>query len=231
MPIQLFFFCNFTILRNNPFLIIFYYYLIHGSLISSRKATLSLPLSILQVRYILFTKLEVRTWKTMQEVLTTDRSEVRRRPRSVQSSLRQRFPSTYRLCLVNNLFIFLLVCIYFHEFQGFFKVLYSLFRIVLACQVRTSCQPIRTQNVQVLRTGTDKLNSFVLHSFFVHFFYLLGHVWSDNYPVAYTNWDVGQPDSYNGREDCVQLYVDTGYWSDISCTYTLPFICKRKKCK
>ncbi|CAB3993328.1 Hypothetical predicted protein [Paramuricea clavata] len=55
-----------------------------------------------------------------------------------------------------------------------------------------------------------------------------GHAWSDKTPVSYTNWDVGQPDSYNGREACTQLYGDIGYWSDVNCFTLKPFVCKRK---
>ena len=56
-----------------------------------------------------------------------------------------------------------------------------------------------------------------------------GHVWSDKTPLFYTNWDMGQPDSYNGREACTQLHKDTGYWRDLPCYYRNAYICKRPK--
>ncbi|XP_046846401.1 uncharacterized protein LOC124440117 isoform X2 [Xenia sp. Carnegie-2017] len=53
-----------------------------------------------------------------------------------------------------------------------------------------------------------------------------GHVWSDGTPVSYTNWDKGQPDSFNGQEACTQLNSDIRYWSDVNCYFKKPFVCK-----
>ncbi|XP_028395191.1 uncharacterized protein LOC114519267 isoform X2 [Dendronephthya gigantea] len=56
-----------------------------------------------------------------------------------------------------------------------------------------------------------------------------GHVWSDGQPVRYTNWSVGQPDSYNGLEACVEMNPDTGVWSDRDCNEHKNVICKKAK--
>ena len=57
----------------------------------------------------------------------------------------------------------------------------------------------------------------------------IGHVWSDGQPVRYTNWSVGQPDSYNGLEACVEMDPDTGVWSDRDCNEYKNVICKKAK--
>ena len=58
---------------------------------------------------------------------------------------------------------------------------------------------------------------------------LIGHIWSDDQPVRYTNWAVGQPDSYNGLEACVEMDPITGYWSDKDCNKVKDVVCKMKK--
>ncbi|CAB3985203.1 macrophage mannose receptor 1-like, partial [Paramuricea clavata] len=56
-----------------------------------------------------------------------------------------------------------------------------------------------------------------------------GHVWSDGQPVGYTNWDVGQPDSYNGLDACVEINPDTGLWSDRPCNEIKDVVCKKPR--
>jgi hypothetical protein len=58
-----------------------------------------------------------------------------------------------------------------------------------------------------------------------------GHQWSDNQPVRYTNWDYGQPDSYNGLDDCVTINPDTGFWNDRDCNEIKDVVCKKPKSK
>lgn len=60
---------------------------------------------------------------------------------------------------------------------------------------------------------------------------MTGHVWTDSQPVRYTNWDVGQPDSYNGLDACVAMNPDTGLWSDRDCYENKGVICKKRKRK
>ena len=58
---------------------------------------------------------------------------------------------------------------------------------------------------------------------------MTGHVWSDGQPVRYTNWDFGQPDSYNGLEACVEIDPITGFWSDRDCNEMKNVVCKKPK--
>ena len=56
-----------------------------------------------------------------------------------------------------------------------------------------------------------------------------GHIWTDGQPVGYTNWDVAQPDSYNGLEACVEMDPVTGRWSDADCSTKKSFFCKKSR--
>ncbi len=58
-----------------------------------------------------------------------------------------------------------------------------------------------------------------------------GHVWSDDQPVRYTNWDYGQPNSYNGLDACVEMNPDTGFWNDRDCNDIKDVVCKMSKSK
>jgi hypothetical protein len=53
------------------------------------------------------------------------------------------------------------------------------------------------------------------------------HTWVDGAPLAQStaNWDVGQPDNYNGNEDCVELQVE-GEWNDLRCDIKRGFVCE-----
>lgn len=43
------------------------------------------------------------------------------------------------------------------------------------------------------------------------------HVWYDQSPIVYTNWNGGEPNN-SGNEDCVQIYPD-GKWNDLKCSW------------
>nr|XP_032822861.1 collectin-10-like isoform X2 [Petromyzon marinus] len=44
----------------------------------------------------------------------------------------------------------------------------------------------------------------------------------------YTHWKSGEPNAYNGKEECVEMLTD-GFWNDISCTKPLYFLCQKLK--
>ncbi|XP_041040880.1 macrophage mannose receptor 1 [Carcharodon carcharias] len=57
-----------------------------------------------------------------------------------------------------------------------------------------------------------------------------GFVWSDDSPVAFQNWNPGEPNQFRGIENCVE--AGTGYemqWNDIHCESLHDWICKIKK--
>ncbi|XP_048579859.1 uncharacterized protein LOC5521691 isoform X2 [Nematostella vectensis] len=55
-----------------------------------------------------------------------------------------------------------------------------------------------------------------------------GHLWSDGTPVQFTRWGPAEPDSHSGQQPCVVL-KSTGYWGDVGCYATRPYMCKRTR--
>ncbi|XP_077993133.1 macrophage mannose receptor 1-like [Glandiceps talaboti] len=53
------------------------------------------------------------------------------------------------------------------------------------------------------------------------------HVWSDNTPVDYVNWDEQNPDDAYGSEQCVELVATDGEWNDNNCGANFWFVCKK----
>jgi len=53
-------------------------------------------------------------------------------------------------------------------------------------------------------------------------------VWDDASPPGYTNWGPGQPDNYNGNQNCMaDNWDNNNQWNDAPCYYPLKFICER----
>ncbi|XP_041665587.1 ladderlectin-like [Cheilinus undulatus] len=50
-------------------------------------------------------------------------------------------------------------------------------------------------------------------------------MWSDGSAVNTTIWLPGQPDNYQGNEDCTEIWGPDFRWNDILCTMTKPFVC------
>jgi cysteine-rich repeat protein len=50
--------------------------------------------------------------------------------------------------------------------------------------------------------------------------------WSSAEPFEFTAWGVGQPDDFNGLEDCVHLTAADGSWNDLACDARLPYVCE-----
>lgn len=51
------------------------------------------------------------------------------------------------------------------------------------------------------------------------------HVWLDGRPAMYTRWAAGEPNDFEGLEDCAVLY-DLGEWNDLPCGQLRPFLCE-----
>jgi len=46
-------------------------------------------------------------------------------------------------------------------------------------------------------------------------------------PLEFTNWNSGQPDDFQDREDCVVKRAPTGGWNDLPCNSALAYVCER----
>jgi len=50
-----------------------------------------------------------------------------------------------------------------------------------------------------------------------------GWTWITGEPWDYTAWSSGEPNDFNGNEDCAQMYT-SGLWNDINCTDTYSYM-------
>jgi cysteine-rich repeat protein len=55
--------------------------------------------------------------------------------------------------------------------------------------------------------------------------------WLDGSGLSYAEWELGEPNDYDGREDCVEAnYGVSGSWNDLDCNEQRPFICESSGC-
>ena len=52
-------------------------------------------------------------------------------------------------------------------------------------------------------------------------------LWATGEPWAYTNWSPGQPDNWQGLEDCMELLLSTKEFNDEDCTHIRNYMCER----
>ncbi|XP_028439590.1 galactose-specific lectin nattectin [Perca flavescens] len=56
-------------------------------------------------------------------------------------------------------------------------------------------------------------------------------MWSDGSTFDYKNWDVGQPDNFDGEENCLEMNYQGRNWNDAPCARTtviiFPFLCSK----
>jgi len=55
------------------------------------------------------------------------------------------------------------------------------------------------------------------------------YVWADGSSLEYTNWASGEPNDWQGSEDCVGMYT-SGEWNDYSCSTTMGYVCQVEVC-
>ncbi|XP_033624558.1 macrophage mannose receptor 1-like [Asterias rubens] len=53
------------------------------------------------------------------------------------------------------------------------------------------------------------------------------YTWSDNTPIDFENWVAGEPNDFNGEEQCGELYAGDGKWNDANCGIDKNFICRK----
>ena len=53
--------------------------------------------------------------------------------------------------------------------------------------------------------------------------------WVDGSAVTYSNWYTGQPNNYNGNQDCVEI-LNTGKWNDQYCSLKLEYVMEISQC-
>ncbi|XP_074652342.1 macrophage mannose receptor 1-like isoform X2 [Tubulanus polymorphus] len=49
--------------------------------------------------------------------------------------------------------------------------------------------------------------------------------WSDGSSWDYTNWQSGEPNSFNNQEECLEMYGNSMKWNDINCHTSRYYIC------
>jgi cysteine-rich repeat protein len=49
--------------------------------------------------------------------------------------------------------------------------------------------------------------------------------WYSGEMFSYSNWSSGEPNNFNGNEDCVEI-LTSGQWNDMDCTSTRAYICE-----
>ncbi|XP_041458722.1 macrophage mannose receptor 1-like isoform X2 [Lytechinus variegatus] len=51
--------------------------------------------------------------------------------------------------------------------------------------------------------------------------------WSDRTAVDFTSWADGEPNDYNGEEQCAEFYYPAGSWNDANCAKETVFVCRK----
>ncbi|XP_077994200.1 alpha-N-acetylgalactosamine-specific lectin-like [Glandiceps talaboti] len=51
--------------------------------------------------------------------------------------------------------------------------------------------------------------------------------WLDGSLVTYSDWNTGQPDNYENKEDCGHFVYHNGKWNDLPCSKKIGFICEK----
>ena len=54
-------------------------------------------------------------------------------------------------------------------------------------------------------------------------------LWIGGAPVTFANWSTGQPDDFQGREDCVVKTIPAGSWNDLPCRNLNAYVCERRE--
>jgi hypothetical protein len=51
---------------------------------------------------------------------------------------------------------------------------------------------------------------------------------SDHSTINYTNWGKGEPNNYNGNEDCGVIHTRPVFtWNDVPCSHAYGYICEK----
>ncbi|XP_030828651.1 macrophage mannose receptor 1 [Strongylocentrotus purpuratus] len=56
-----------------------------------------------------------------------------------------------------------------------------------------------------------------------------GYIWSDGLAVTYVNWGSGEPNDFDGTENCAEMFFSGRGWNDHLCTATRSILCKVPK--
>jgi hypothetical protein len=54
-------------------------------------------------------------------------------------------------------------------------------------------------------------------------------LWNGGAPIAFSHWAMGEPNDYQGREDCVVKTMPDGSWNDVPCRNLNAYVCERSE--
>jgi hypothetical protein len=54
-------------------------------------------------------------------------------------------------------------------------------------------------------------------------------LWIGGAPLTFGNWAMGQPDDFQGLEDCVVKTMPAGSWNDLPCRNLNAYVCERRE--
>jgi hypothetical protein len=52
-------------------------------------------------------------------------------------------------------------------------------------------------------------------------------LWNGGAPLGFSNWAMGEPNDFQGREDCVVKTMPVGSWNDLPCRNLNAYVCER----
>ena len=53
-------------------------------------------------------------------------------------------------------------------------------------------------------------------------------VWTSNENFTYLDWSNGEPNSFDGDEDCVAIHGTFNQWADFPCEMDMAFVCEHR---
>ena len=73
----------------------------------------------------------------------------------------------------------------------------------------------------------NRYNNYSCFEIFFSLFCSRFKLLSTGQAIRYSNWAENEPNNeFSGREDCVELFDESGKWNDVRCSVSKPFVCE-----